>query len=420
VGTLQNWLRHAQFGRKSLHRSRNAVIVLMPTVWASATRRKRMRRSWSLSIFVALVIAPIQAVSAKEPIKLGVVGPHSGPALGGQSTLIGARVAAQEINGGGGLLGGRKIEIVAADTRGIPAESERAYRRLVTQDKVVGVVCCWFSASTIATLPTIEELKIPTTTGVAYLPDAKETKLTYLFKFGHTPRLESRFVDYWVKKLNVKKVAFLARDDAWGRAMSSAYQARLKELGGTVLSSDFHGLDEKNFHSYLTKIKDLNPEGVCIVDVSSPAATQVKEIAELGIKTTVLGSGGLNTNAFIELAGKVADGIPLVIRYSAALDNARNKRFVAAFKARGSEEPDQYAQAGYDSIYLLAEAIKRAGSTNPAKVREALAKSDYVSVTGSPIRFDAQNQATLKLYVAVIRDGRRVIVEDVDTTGVPY
>ena len=120
-------------------------------------------------------------------------GPHSGPALGGQSTLIGARVAAQEINGGGGLLGGRKIEIVAADTRGIPAESERAYRRLVTQDKVVGVVCCWFSASTIATLPTIEELKIPTTTGVAYLPDAKETKLTYLFKFGHTPRLEFSF-----------------------------------------------------------------------------------------------------------------------------------------------------------------------------------------------------------------------------------
>jgi len=95
---------------------------------------------------------------------------------------------------------------------------------------VVGFVCCWYSASTIATLPTIEELKIPTTTGVAYLPDAKETKLTYLFKFGHTPRLESRFVDYWVKKLNIKNVAFLARDDAWGHAMSSAYEARLRSL----------------------------------------------------------------------------------------------------------------------------------------------------------------------------------------------
>jgi branched-chain amino acid transport system substrate-binding protein len=380
-----------------------------------------MRRSWGLSLSTALVMASIQAASAQEPIKLGVVGPHSGPALGGQSTLLGAQVAAEEINAAGGLLDGRKIEIVAADTRGIPAESERAYRRLVTQERVVGVVCCWYSASTIATLPTIEALKVPTTTGVAYLPDAKETKLTYLFKFGHTPRLESRFVDYWLNKLNIKKVAFLARDDAWGRAMSFAYEARLKELGGTVLSSNFHAPDEKDFHSYLTKIKDLNPEGICIVDVSAPAAEEVKEIAELGIKTIVLGSGGLNTNAFIELAGKVADGIPLVVRYSATLDNPHNKQFVADFKSSsGGEEPDQYAQAGYDSIYLLAEAIKRADSTNPAEVRDALAKSDYVSVTGSPIRFDERNQATSKLYVAVIKDGRRVIVEDVDTTEVPY
>jgi branched-chain amino acid transport system substrate-binding protein len=156
------------------------------------------------------------------------------------------------------------------------------------------------------------------------------------------------------------------------------------------------------------------------VDVSEPAATEVKEIADLDMKTTVLGSGGLNTNAFIKLAGKVAEGIPLVIRYSAALDNPHNKQFVADFKTAGGEEPDQYAQAGYDSIYLLAEAIKRAGSTNPAEVRDALAKSDYVSVTGSPIRFDERNQATTKLYVAVIEDGRRVIVEYVDTTEIPY
>ena len=157
------------------------------------------------------------------------------------------------------------------------------------------------------------------------------------------------------------------------------------------------------------------------MDISATAATQVKQIAELGIKTTVLGTGGPITDAFIKLAGKVSEGIPLVVRYGATLDTPRNKGFVAAFKARrGGEEPDQYAQAGYDSIYLHAEAIKRAGSTDPAKVREALAKSDYVSVAGSPIRFDERNQATPKLYVAVIKDGRRVIVEDVDTTGVPY
>jgi branched-chain amino acid transport system substrate-binding protein len=364
----------------------------------------------------------IYSAPAQEPIKLGVVGPHTGPAAAdGLSTLIGAQVAAQEINGAGGILGGRKIEIVAADSRGIPAESVSAFRKVVTQDKVVAVDCCWFSSSTIATLPTIEELKIPTTNGISFLPDAKETKLTYLFKFAQTPRLESRFVDYWVNKLKIKKVAFLARNDDWGRATSGVYQARLKELGGTIVSSDYYAPGEKDFYSYLTKIKALNPDGVNVVDISATAAAQVKQMAELGLKAPVLGSDGPITDAFIKIAGKPAEGVPLVVRYGTTLETPRNKAFIAAFKARrNGEEPDQYAQAGYDGVHLQAEAITRAGSTDPARIREALAKTDYTSVTGSPIRFDQHQQATPKIYVAVVKDGKRVIVEEIDTSGIPY
>ena len=364
----------------------------------------------------------VPVTSAQEPIKIGVVGPHTGPAAyDGQSTLIGAQVAAQEINAAGGLLGGRKVEIVAADSRGIPAEAVSAYRKVVTQDKVVGVDCCWFSSSTIAALPTIDELKIPTTNGISFLPDVKETKLTWLFKLAHTPRMESRFVDYWVNKLGVKRVAFLARNDDWGRATSGVYQARLKELGGTVLSADFYTPGEKDFYSYLTKIKALNPDGVNVVDVSAPAATQVKQMAELGLKAAPIGSDGQITDAYIKLAGKAGEGTPLVVRYGTNIDTPRNKAFVAAFRARrNGEDPDQYAQGGYDSVYIQAEAIKRAGSTDPEKMREAIARTDYVSIAGSPLRFDARQQATPKIYVSVVRDGKRVIVEEIDTTGIPY
>jgi branched-chain amino acid transport system substrate-binding protein len=381
-----------------------------------------MKRMATVLVAILVVGGMIYSAPAQEPIKLGVVGPHTGPAAAdGLSTLIGAQVAAQEINGAGGLLGGRKIEIVAADSRGIPAESVSAFRKVVTQDKVVAVDCCWFSSSTIATLPTIEELKIPTTNGISFLPDAKETKLTYLFKFAQTPRLESRFVDYWVNKLKVKKVAFLARNDDWGRATSGVYQARLKELGGTIVSSDFYTPGEKDFYSYLTKIKALNPDGVNVVDISATAATQVKQMAELGLKATILGSDGPITDAFIKIAGKPAEGVPLVVRYGTTLETPRNKAFIAAFKARrNGEEPDQYAQAGYDGVYLQAEAIKRAGSTDPVKIREALVKTDYTSVAGSPIRFDQHQQATPKIYVAVVKDGKRVIVEEIDTSGIPY
>ena len=291
-----------------------------------------------MALALALAIGP---AGGQEPIKLGVVGPHTGPAAyDGLSALVGGQVAAQEINKAGGLLG-RQIQIVAADTRGIPAESVSAYKKVVTQDKVVALDCCWFSSSTIATHPTIEELKIPTTNGISFLPDAKQAKLTYLFKFAHTPRMESRFVDYWVHKLGIKRVAFLARNDDWGRAASAAYQGRLKELGGTVLSVDYYTPGEKDFYSYLTKIKALNPEGVNVVDISATAATQVKQMVELGIKAVALGSDGQITDAYIKLAGALAEGTPLVVRYTSTLDTPRNKAFVAGFKAmRNGEEPD--------------------------------------------------------------------------------
>src|SRR5262245_65816385 len=99
-----------------------------------------MRRLVSVVLSLTFIVVAIQGVPAQEPIKLGVVGPHSGPAaFDGQSNLIGAQVAADEINKAGGLLGGRKVEIVAADSRGIPAEAVSAYRKVVTQDKVVAV-----------------------------------------------------------------------------------------------------------------------------------------------------------------------------------------------------------------------------------------------------------------------------------------
>src|SRR5206468_1161528 len=218
-------------------------------------REEAMRGRGSVLLAVALTIGTVQAVPAQEPVRIGVVGPHSGPAAyDGQSTLIGAQVAAEEINQAGGL-----------------------------------------------------------------------------FKFAQTPRLESRFVDYWVKKLNVKKVAFLARNDDWGRATSGVYQARLKELGGTVLSSDFYTPGEKDFYSYLTKVKALNPEGINVVDISATAATQVKQMAELGLNAKPLGSDGTITDAFIRLAGKVSEGIPLVVRSGAALATPRNKAVGAAF-----------------------------------------------------------------------------------------
>ena len=387
-----------------------------------------MRVKWSSLIgsvtCVAVGLAAVLALGtaqADDPIKIGFVAGLSGPAAyDGLSGLTAARVAAQDINETGGLLG-RKVEIVHADSRNIPAEAVSALRKLAVQDKIVSVDCCWASSATIAAQPTLEELKLPSTNCNAFLPDARTTKLTWHFKCSHTARLEGRFADYWVKKLGLKRIALLARNDDWGRGTVTAFQDRLKELGATVVSAELYNPGEKDFYTYLTKINAQKPDGIAVVEFSAPAAAIVKQMSELSVSAKRLGSDGPITDAFIKIAGPLAEGIPLVVRYSDTADTPRNRKFVAAYRAqREGDYPDQYAAGVYDSIKIQAEAIKRANSVDPAMIREALRKTDYVGIAGSRFRFDENQQAIPKIFVAVVKDGKRVIVEEIETAGVPY
>ncbi len=386
------------------------------------------RRSlWTLIVSLLLIAFIAVPSGAQDTIKIGFVSAYTGPAAAdGTSTLVGGRVAVSEINAAGGLLG-KKIKIIAGDSRAIPSEAINVIKRLVIQDKVVAADCCWFSTSTLAARPIIDELRIPTVNGISFFPNARKVKLNYLFKHAHTPPLEGRFVDYWVNKMGVKRVAFLARNDDWGRGTVEAYIDRLKELGGTVLAAEFYAPGGKDFYSYLTRLKALNPEGINMVDISATGATIVRQIKELGIKTALLGSDGQVTDTFIKLAKGAAEGTVLVTRYEynmAFADSAvseRNRKFVRGFKAlRKGEVPNQYAQAGYDGVYLLAAAIKKVGGTDSRKIRDALRNIEVKSVAGYTIRFDKYQQALPKIYVAVIKDGKRVIVEEIDTKGVGY
>jgi branched-chain amino acid transport system substrate-binding protein len=187
------------------------------------------------------------------------------------------------------------------------------------------------------------------------------------------------------------------------------------------VSADFYTPGEKDFYSYFTKVKGSGADGINIVDVSAVTANMMKQMVELGLKAKLLASDGPVTDTFIKIGGPIVEGVPMVIRYSDQMESARNKKLVDAYRAvRGGDVPDQYAQAGYDGVHMIAAAIKRAGSADPAKIRDALRKTDYTSISGSPLRFDERQQATPKIFVAVVKGGKRVIQQEIDTAGVPY
>lgn len=390
-----------------------------------------MKRLLAIVVVAAALVAWTGAGQGQE-IKIGLVAMITGPfSFDGLMTVYAARVAVKQINDAGGILG-HPIKLIEEDSRGIPAEALNAIKKLVHQDQVHALECCWFSSSTFAAIPEIEKVGVPTVTAISTAASLTRRGYKWLFRASHHSDIEAPgFVEFWVKDLKVKRVAFLARNDDWGRETIKAYKENLLKLGGTVLAEEFAKPGESDYTSYLTKIKATSPEAIDMVEVTRPGAAMVKQIRDLGMKVMLLGSDGQVTDKFIELAEGAAEGMYVLTRWEPAVDNARSRKFVEDWKKMrpGADLPDEYAQAGYDDIYVLAEAIKRAADGSPERlralmrdlqgfrtaVRDALKKTDYIALSGARIQFDANNQAYPHMYIVQIKGGKRQIVKKFDT-----
>lgn len=133
----------------------------------------------------------------------------------------------------------------------------------------------------------------------------------------------------------------------------------------------------------------------------------------------LLGSDGQITDDFIKLAGEAAEGMNLMERYETVIDTPKNKAFVEAYQKLSNENPDQYAQEGYDNVYIVAEAIKSAGSAEPEKVRDAMEKTDYEGLA-SRIQFDKNNQAHPALLIVRIENSMRKVYSKTETEGIDH
>jgi len=182
---------------------------------------------------------------------------------------------------------------------------------------------------------------------------------------------------------------------------------------------DFFDAGSQDFYPYLTKIKAKNPDAIDVIARPGNGSRINIQMGELGMlkKLIILGSDGQITDDFIKLAGEAAEGMYLMDRYEPVIDTPRNKAFVAAYKKLAKENPDQYAQAGYDNVYIIAEAIKKADCLDAYKIRDALEKTDHQGLA-SRIQFDKNNQAHPALLIVKIESGVRKVYRKTETVNI--
>lgn len=359
-------------------------------------------------ILLGVLILSWTTLGLAEPIRIGLIYPLSGViAYDGQSVVSGAQLAAEEINSKGSLLKGQTIELVIEDGQGLPAQSVAAAEKLINRDKVAAIVGCLRSTASLAVQPIAEKNKTPMLTVISTAP--KLTEGGYKYYFRTCPKeamLVAVAAQFLVTKLGIKKLCYLGPNDEWGRAALDAWGKLMKESGGQLLNGDLVPNTETNFQAYLTKIKSMNPDAVAIQAETLMASMVFKQVKELGLTLPFIGHGATASQEFIKLAGDASEGVYSMMPYVYTYDSPQNKAFTQAYSKRFPDRgmPDKYAVAGYDGIYVLADAIGKASKADRESIRNGLTKVESKRIQGT-IQFDSKGQAHPLAFVAQNRKG---------------
>jgi len=360
--------------------------------------------------------------SSSDTIKLGADLEMTGTnATFGQSATNGAKLAIKEVNAKGGELG-KKISLVVADNKSEAAEAANAMQKLISQDKVLGVIAPIASSSVIAGAQVNMDAKV-----LAISPTASNPKVTvdpatgktrdYLFRAAFIDPFQGSVMANFATKTLKGKTAALYIDNSsdYAKGLGQFFKETFIKNGGTIVAEEAYLAKDTDFKSTLTKIKATNPDIVFVPGYYQEVGMIVKQGREIGIKAAILGGDGWDSAKLPEIAGAEALNNTFFANHYSPDDNSPAiKTFVDSYKAEYGETPDAFAALSYDATMMIIEAIKRAGSEDTVKIKDELAKTkDYQAVSGV-ITLNETHDAVKSAVVIEMKDGKQTFKEKVN------
>ncbi|MGI8438325.1 MAG: ABC transporter substrate-binding protein [Chthoniobacterales bacterium] len=349
------------------------------------------------STFLGLLLAGTLAASAQE-ILVGQYASLTGSeATFGINSSNGVALALEEVNSHGGVLGGKKIRIITEDDQSKPGQPSAAVKKLISSDKVVAVIGEIASSRSLEAAPICQAAKVPMISPGATNPGVTEVG-DYIFRVCFIDPFQGTVMaKFALDNLKAKKVAILTdvRND-YSVGLTKYFKDYFTSHGGQVVMerSFSGGGTDRDFKAQLTAIKTTQPDAIFVPGYYTEAGLIAKQARSLGIKVPLLGGDGWDSPKLSEIGGSAIEGSYFSTHFSPKDTNPKVQDFVKRYQAKYHELPDGMAPLGYDAMMVLAQAMNTAGSTDGAKVRDALAAiKDFDGVTGK-ITIDPKRNAT--------------------------
>lgn len=367
----------------------------------------------ALAVFAAGCSSSDKKAEDNGAIKVGVnMELTGGVSIYGQSSYNGIKLAVDEINAAGGI-NGKPVELVVYDTKSEASEATNGAMKLITEDKVKALIGPATSGSAIAAQQVATEYKVPMIapagTAANVTVDNNGQVRQYIFRAPFIDPFQGQVMARFAREdLQAKTVAiYVDNSSDYSKGQSDEFAKVFTQSGGQLLTKEAYLNKDVDFKAALTKIKGLNPDVIYIPGYYQEVAMIIKQAREMGITQPLLGGDGWDSPQMFEVAGASLTNAFMSNHYSGGDSDPKVKEFEEKYEKKYGAKPEAFAALSYDSMMMLADAMKRAGTSDPAKVTEALAATkDLVLVTGK-ISFDKYHNPIKSAVIIEYKDGKK-------------
>jgi len=341
---------------------------------------------------------------AADKIKIGFHAPLTGfAASDGKSSSEGAKLAVAQVNAAGGI-DGKMLELIIYDDQAKPAQAIPIANKLIGQDKVVIGISGSYSGPTRSAAGVFQEAKIPYISAYAIHPDITRAG-NYVFRTSFLGEIQGRGGAKLVGEiLNKKRVVMITLQNDFGKSLAAGFKSASAKFGLTVLNEYQYSIKDRQFGAIVAKVKADNPEAIYASGYYFTAGPLVNQLRAGGVNVPIIGQEGYDSQKFIEIAGKAAEGIIITTSLNRDSDVPETKNFIQEFEKKAGFKADMVAASAHTAIMVAAQALKKAGATDPQALREAVAQTDLKVSTGT-IKFNQLGEVMKAVQNQVVRDG---------------
>ncbi|CAH0174171.1 ABC transporter substrate-binding protein [Peribacillus simplex] len=349
-----------------------------------------------------------------DTIKIGVnLELSGGVASYGQSIAEGLELATAEINKEG--IDGKKIKLIKVDNKSEASEATSGAIKLTSQDQVAAIVGAATSTNSIAQVQIAQDNKVPVISPSGTSPEitfSKDKLNDYIFRTSFIDPFQGTVAaNFATKEIKAKSAAiYIDSASDYSKGLAAAFKEQFEKNGGKIVAEEAYIAKDTDFRSTLTRLKSAKPDFIFLPGYYEEAGLIVKQARETGLDVPFMGGDGWDSPKLVEIAGaKALNNTFITNHYSSGDPDKKIQNFVSAFKAKYKDKsPDAFNALGYDTGYFLADAIKRAGSADSEKIKDALEKTKDLELVTGTFTLDEKHNPIKSATILEFKEGKQV------------